>query len=259
MGRSGDEAGASPRRGRRWLEIGPSLDSRVRRPRSPLRRVPGRERALHRHVRALRDALRRQDRAGGCRPGDAAGGGAAALQRGARGDLRCDRCPRRRFRPGRPRRRRPGSAGRGGGHSGGRGRRLVRRRALGLDEGPRRNSHEARIRRSPPRGSANRVPSPPYLSGVLLGALQGAFPCALVYGAASRAAVAGSASAGAVVMLVFGLGTVPAIFALSSVPSAVLRRLRGWRWSGFLIVVVGILLILRGLAALGAVPHTAFW
>lgn len=108
-------------------------------------------------------------------------------------------------------------------------------------------------------GTRSAFRAPPYLSGILLGALQGAFPCALVYGAASRAAVAGSASAGAVVMLVFGLGTVPAIFALSSVPSGVLRRLRGWRWSGLLITAVGILLILRGLAAFGAVGHSAFW
>ena len=108
-------------------------------------------------------------------------------------------------------------------------------------------------------GARTAFRAPPYLSGVLLGALQGAFPCALVYGAASRAAVAGSASAGAVVMLVFGLGTVPAVFALSSVPSGFLRRLRGWRWSGLLITAVGVLLVLRGLAAFGVVPHSPLW
>jgi sulfite exporter TauE/SafE len=101
--------------------------------------------------------------------------------------------------------------------------------------------------------------APRYLSPVLLGALQGSFPCALVYGAASRAAVAGSAGAGATVMLVFGLGTVPAIFALTSVPSAVFRLARGWRWSGLLIAVVGVLLILRGLAAMGLLTHTPLW
>lgn len=101
--------------------------------------------------------------------------------------------------------------------------------------------------------------APPYIAVLLLGALQGAFPCALVYGAASRAAVAGSAPAGAATMLVFGLGTVPAVFALSSVPSGFLRRLRAWRWAGLFIAAVGILLILRGLAALGVVGHTAFW
>jgi hypothetical protein len=108
-------------------------------------------------------------------------------------------------------------------------------------------------------GARSAFRAPPYLSGVLLGALQGAFPCALVYGAASRAAVAGSAPAGAAVMLVFGLGTVPAVFALSLVPSRLLRRVRGWRWSGLLIAGVGILLVLRGLSALGVIRHTTFW
>ncbi len=101
--------------------------------------------------------------------------------------------------------------------------------------------------------------TPRFLSPILLGALQGAFPCALVYGAAARAAVAGSAGAGAGVMLVFGLGTVPAIFALSSLSPALLRRVRGWRWAGLLIAAVGVLLMLRGLAALGAVRHSILW
>jgi sulfite exporter TauE/SafE len=101
--------------------------------------------------------------------------------------------------------------------------------------------------------------APRFLSPILLGALQGAFPCALVYGAASRAAVAGSAGAGAGVMLVFGLGTLPAIFALSSVSPVLLRRIQGWRWAGLLIAVVGVLLVLRGLAALSLLPHSVFW
>jgi sulfite exporter TauE/SafE len=110
------------------------------------------------------------------------------------------------------------------------------------------------------RGGMSRAfRSPPYLAAVLLGALQGAFPCALVYGAASRAAVAGSASAGAATMLVFGLGTVPAIFALSSMPLSVLQRLKAWRWAGLFVSAVGILLILRGLSAMGLVGHTFFW
>jgi uncharacterized protein len=108
-------------------------------------------------------------------------------------------------------------------------------------------------------GARSAFRAPPYLAGVLLGALQGAFPCALVYGAASRAAMAGSAPAGASVMLVFGLGTVPAIFALSSLSPQVLRRLRVWRWAGLFIAVVGLLLVLRGLAAFGVFPHAMFW
>ena len=108
-------------------------------------------------------------------------------------------------------------------------------------------------------GAREAFRAPRFLSPILLGALQGAFPCALVYGAAARAAVAGSPVAGAGVMLAFGLGTVPAIFALSSVSPAVLRRVRGWRWAGLLIAAVGVLLILRGLAGLGVLGHTFLW
>jgi sulfite exporter TauE/SafE len=108
-------------------------------------------------------------------------------------------------------------------------------------------------------GAREAFRAPRFLSPILLGALQGAFPCALVYGAAARAAVAGSAGAGAGVMLVFGLGTVPAIFALSSLSPTLLRRVRGWRWAGLLIAAVGVLLMLRGLATMGIVRHSAFW
>jgi len=108
-------------------------------------------------------------------------------------------------------------------------------------------------------GARDAFRAPRLLSPILLGALQGAFPCALVYGAAARAAVAGTAGAGAGVMLVFGLGTVPAIFALSSLSPAFLRRVRGWRWAGLLIAAVGVLLMLRGLAAMGVLRHSVLW
>lgn len=108
-------------------------------------------------------------------------------------------------------------------------------------------------------GARNAFRAPPYLAGILLGTLQGTLPCALVYGAASRAAVAGSAPAGAIVMLVFGLGTVPAIFALSSVSPELLGRFRARRWAGALMALVGVLLILRGLAAFDLLPHTIWW
>lgn len=108
-------------------------------------------------------------------------------------------------------------------------------------------------------GARSAFRAPPYLAGVLLGALQGALPCALVYGAASRAAVAGSAPAGASVMLVFGLGTVPVIFTVSLLSPSLLRRFRVWRWAGLFVAVVGLLLVLRGLAGLGVLPHAASW
>lgn len=108
-------------------------------------------------------------------------------------------------------------------------------------------------------GSREAFRAPRWVSAVLLGALQGFLPCALVYAAASRAAFAGSPLGGAWIMLIFGLGTVPAIFIISSSVSPAFTRFRPWRWSGAFILIVGVLLILRGTAALGIVPHTIFW
>ena len=108
-------------------------------------------------------------------------------------------------------------------------------------------------------GSREAFRAPRWASAILLGALQGFLPCALVYAAASRAAFAGSPLGGAWIMLIFGLGTVPAIFAISSSVSPALTRFQPWRWSGAFILTVGALLILRGTAALGFVPHTIFW
>ena len=108
-------------------------------------------------------------------------------------------------------------------------------------------------------GSREAVRAPRWISAVLLGALQGFLPCALVYAAASRAAFAGSPLGGAGVMFVFGLGTVPAIFLISSSVSPALARFHPWRWSGAFVLAVGLLLILRGTAAFGIVPHTVFW
>jgi uncharacterized protein len=103
----------------------------------------------------------------------------------------------------------------------------------------------------------NRAPSA--VAPLLLGALQGWLPCALVYAAASRAGVSGSAGMGALTMVVFGLGTVPAIFVLTVVPQTVLRRVKAQRLAGVLLTVLGMLLILRGLANFGLVPATGWW
>jgi sulfite exporter TauE/SafE len=60
-------------------------------------------------------------------------------------------------------------------------------------------------------------------------------------------------------MVVFGLGTVPAIFALTVIPQAVLGRVRAQRLAGVLLTLLGMLLILRGLASFGWVPATGWW
>jgi sulfite exporter TauE/SafE len=101
--------------------------------------------------------------------------------------------------------------------------------------------------------------APPSVAPLLLGALQGWLPCALVYAAASRAAIAGSAGMGALTMVVFGLGTVPAVFALTVLPQAVLGRVRAQRLAGVLLTLLGMLLMLRGLASFGWVPATGWW
>jgi sulfite exporter TauE/SafE len=99
----------------------------------------------------------------------------------------------------------------------------------------------------------------PAVAPLMLGALQGLLPCALVYAAASRAAVSGSAGAGALTMVIFGLGTVPAIFALTVFPQSLLARFRAQRLAGILLAVLGLLLILRGLASFGVLSSTYLW
>jgi sulfite exporter TauE/SafE len=101
--------------------------------------------------------------------------------------------------------------------------------------------------------------APPAAAPVLLGALQGWLPCALVYAAASRASLAGTPLMGAFTMLVFGLGTLPAVFALTLVPQRLLRRVRTQRLAGVLLAGLGVVLILRGLANLGLVAPTGWW
>ena len=101
--------------------------------------------------------------------------------------------------------------------------------------------------------------APPAAAPVLLGALQGWLPCALVYAAASRASLAGTPIMGAFTMLVFGLGTLPAVFAMTLVPQTLLRRVRAQRLAGVLLTALGALLIMRGLASFGLVPSTGWW
>jgi sulfite exporter TauE/SafE len=101
--------------------------------------------------------------------------------------------------------------------------------------------------------------SSPMAAPLLLGALQGWLPCALVYAAASRAAVAGSAGMGALTMVVFGLGTLPAVFALTVVPHTVLRHVKAQRLAGILLALLGIILIFRGLASFGLIPSAVLW
>ncbi len=91
-----------------------------------------------------------------------------------------------------------------------------------------------------------------------LGALNGLLPCGLVYSALLAAGSTGRPLIGAAGMALFGLGTIPALLLLgvgAGSLGAHTRQLMA-RAAGFLIVLVGIQLILRGGAGLGVLTHT---
>jgi hypothetical protein len=91
---------------------------------------------------------------------------------------------------------------------------------------------------------------------MLLGALNGLLPCGLVYSALLVAATTGGPLPGALGMVVFGLGTLPALLVVGLGAGALSPRVRQTlgRVAGVVIVLVGIQLVLRGLAALGVIP-----
>jgi sulfite exporter TauE/SafE len=92
---------------------------------------------------------------------------------------------------------------------------------------------------------------------ILLGTLNGLLPCGLVYSALLVASSTGGPLAGALGMLVFGVGTIPALLVVGVGAGTLSPRVRQalTRLAGVLIVVVGLQLALRGLAALDVVPH----
>jgi sulfite exporter TauE/SafE len=92
---------------------------------------------------------------------------------------------------------------------------------------------------------------------LLLGALNGLLPCGLVYSALLLAAAAGGPLPAALAMVAFGLGTIPALLVVGIGARALSARARQTllRVAGVFIVVVGLQLALRGLAALRIAPH----
>jgi sulfite exporter TauE/SafE len=92
---------------------------------------------------------------------------------------------------------------------------------------------------------------------VLLGAINGLLPCGLVYSALLLGATTGGALPAALGMTLFGLGTLPALVVVGVGAGTLSARFRQVliRIAGAVIVVAGIQLALRGLAALGAIWH----
>ncbi len=96
------------------------------------------------------------------------------------------------------------------------------------------------------------------LWGVLgMGALNGLLPCGLVYSALLVAASTGKPLPSAVGMIIFGLGTIPALLVAGVGAGALSVRVRQVmsRVAGAMIMIIGVQLGLRGLAALGVVSH----
>jgi sulfite exporter TauE/SafE len=96
-----------------------------------------------------------------------------------------------------------------------------------------------------------------FLGVVLLGAINGLLPCGLVYSALLLAATTAGALPAALGMALFGLGTLPALVVVGLGAGTLSARFRQvlTRVAGVVIVVAGLQLALRGLAALGAIPH----
>jgi sulfite exporter TauE/SafE len=92
---------------------------------------------------------------------------------------------------------------------------------------------------------------------VLMGALNGMLPCMLVYSSLLIAASSGSAPHAALGMLVFGIGTMPVLLVMGMGAGALSVQLRSsfLKISGVLITIVGLQLVMRGLAAWGVAPH----
>jgi sulfite exporter TauE/SafE len=95
------------------------------------------------------------------------------------------------------------------------------------------------------------------LGVVLLGAINGLLPCGLVYSALLLAATTGGVLPAALGMALFGLGTLPALVVVGLGAGTLSARFRQilTRVAGTVIVVAGLQLALRGLAALGAISH----
>jgi uncharacterized protein len=94
-----------------------------------------------------------------------------------------------------------------------------------------------------------------------LGCLNGVLPCGLVYSALLMAAGTGGPAPAAASMLLFGAATAPVLLVIGSfgqvVPLATRERMQ--TLAGAFILLVGVQLVLRGAAALGALPHLSLW
>ncbi len=94
-----------------------------------------------------------------------------------------------------------------------------------------------------------------------LGMLLGLMPCGPVYAMQINAAGSGSVLQGMLLLLAFGLGTAPALFATGVMSALLGKRLPRtvFRFAAGLIIILGVLTFLRGLAMNGLIPHAGLW
>lgn len=88
-----------------------------------------------------------------------------------------------------------------------------------------------------------------YLAYLLIGLINGLLPCGFVYIALSGALLVGDTLQGSIFMMLFGIGTIPAMFSLAMAGSFVSLNFRNKikKSIPYLSVIVGLILILRGL------------
>ncbi len=86
-----------------------------------------------------------------------------------------------------------------------------------------------------------------------IGLLTPLLPCGMLYAMVLKAAETGSAPTGALTMLAFGVGTVPALFVTGVATTflSVRFRLHANRVAALLVIVMGVLLVVRGINKAG--------
>jgi hypothetical protein len=96
-----------------------------------------------------------------------------------------------------------------------------------------------------------------FLFGLLLGFL----PCGLLYPIFMSAAASGGFRSGMLTTAVFGAGTVPAMLSFGYLMTAIKPRMKLllFRLAAFLIILLGVRAILRGMAFNGWIPPGRFW
>jgi hypothetical protein len=93
--------------------------------------------------------------------------------------------------------------------------------------------------------------------GLTMGLAWGLLPCGLVWGFLLGAAAAAGPVRGALVMLIFGAGTIPALLVAGGLGGLVGPRLRRLmpRLAAASVMILGALMVLRGAAGAGLIPH----